>query len=247
MSKVVRIPTPKTLDDIVLADEYLRDDLQDYCDGYETGTLLFSGTPGSGKSTLARVIADTRCGVATYINATDKEEVKKLTCDGLLSKVDFQHWMEDRVEDFVPTLFIDEVDRLDDVKGKWDELKELFDILERNKHDEYWQWNVLLTTNHLNKLPDALRSRCEVRHIRGLTAQDAVPAVQRILQQQGIVESDANVLRQIELGIKAHSANNTRIDWRRVVSDCQRKVRRHNRTQAQQQTTKQKTKLRVVK
>ena len=246
MRKVIRIAEPETLDEVVLADEYLRADLQDYCDGFETGTLLFWGAPGSGKSTLARVIAKQRCGVATYINATDKSEVKRLTCDGLISKVTYQNFMEGAVEDFVPTLIIDEVDRLDDVKGKWDELKELFDLLERNKHDECWQWNVLLTTNNLNALPDAVRSRCRVKNIRGLTAQEAVPAVQRILQRHGVIETDADVLKQVQLGIKAQGANHTRIDWRRVVDDCQRKVRR-SKQQQPKQITKQQTKLRLIK
>ena len=80
MTKHTRIAPPKTLDDIVLADKHLRQDLQDYCDGYETGTLIFYGLPGTGKSTLARTIAEMTCGVnvAEHINATDKEAVKKI-------------------------------------------------------------------------------------------------------------------------------------------------------------------------
>jgi replication-associated recombination protein RarA len=230
MTKHTRIEPPKTLDDIVLADKHIRADLQDYVDGYETGTLIFFGLPGTGKSTLARVIANMTCGVdvAEYINGSDKEAVKKID-----------------ICTIVPTLIIDEVDRLPD--GKMDELKALLDALERNKENEAWQWNVFLTTNHLDKISPAMRSRSKEMLIRGLTAQDAVPAVQRILQREGIIQSDAAVLKQIQLGITATRNDNTRIDWRRVIDDCQRVVRKAKRQQAAQTTQQTQQHLTVVK
>jgi replication-associated recombination protein RarA len=246
MTKHTRIALPKTLDDIVLADKHLRVDLQDYVDGYETGTLLFYGLPGTGKSTLARTIADMTCGVdvAEYINATDKEAVKKIEYSSLVTRVDITKWQTDK-DTFVPTLIIDEVDRL--TPAKMDELKALLDTLESRKENEFWHWNVFLTTNHLDKIPSAVRSRSKEMLIRGLTAQDAVPAVQRILQREGIIKSDAAVLKQIQLGITATRNDNTRIDWRRVIDDCQREVRKAKRQQAAQTTQQTQQHLTVVK
>jgi replication-associated recombination protein RarA len=253
MTKHTRIEPPKTLDDIVLADKHIRADLQDYVDGYETGTLIFFGLPGTGKSTLARVIANMTCGVdvAEYINGSDKEAVKKIDCLSLMQRIDSQGWLKSKdafgkdICTIVPTLIIDEVDRLPD--GKMDELKALLDALERNKENEAWQWNVFLTTNHLDKISPAMRSRSKEMLIRGLTAQDAVPAVQRILQREGIIQSDAAVLKQIQLGITATRNDNTRIDWRRVIDDCQRVVRKAKRQQAAQTTQQTQQHLTVVK
>ena len=99
----------------------------------------------------------------------------------------------------------------------------------------------------MEKIPAAVRSRSKEMLIRGLTAQDAVPAVQRILQREGIIKSDADVLKQIQLGITASTNKNTRIDWRRVIDDCQRLVRKQKRQKAAQTTQQTQQHLTVVK
>ena len=242
MNKRTQINEPKTLNDIVLADEGLRADFEDYAEGYATGTLLFYGVSGTGKSTLAKVIANARCEMDTveffYLNASDTKSTRKMSYDWLASAWQMAAFSGTGV----PVMMIDEVDRL--TQKQQDALKAFLDLLERQKHNAKYDTLVLLTTNYKDDLMPALRSRCVEIPIRGLKPEDAVVPVQRILQQHGIVETDKKVLAMIQ---NCLPANTTRLDWRDVVEACSRKVRRNKRQQAQQQTTTQYNGLRLVK
>ena len=55
------------------------------------------------------------------------------------------------------------------------------------------------------------------------------------------------MLKQIQLGITATRNDNTRIDWRRVIDDCQRVMRKAKRQQAAQTTQQTQQHLTVVK
>ncbi len=171
---------PKSLDDLVLSDEN-RQTLKKFVDGKEIPHLLLEGITGSGKTTVARIlIGSLDCSVLS-LNASDDRGIETIRT---------------RVKQFLQTqsphqwkvVFLDESDAM---------TPEAFFCL-RNIMERFSErGRFILTANHIEKIHEAILSRCQRLQFRPLDRKLVTRNVMKILKEEKITFDPNDVIRLI--------------------------------------------------
>ena len=180
---------PKTVDDLVFADQQTRQRVEDYADGLRTGHMILHGPKGTGKSSAARVISESRTGGGLG-NATDAYEgagFKESDLDKILNDWSWQRL--NGVE--VPVTVINEIDLLP--PAMLEKLKSFMDECSSNGQ-------IIGTTNHEHKLSAALQDRFDIIEMPALPAEAFVPRVREIVQAESYDVTEAEVMTVLASG-----------------------------------------------
>lgn len=175
---------PKSFDDLLWTDENTRVRLRQYAEGKRTRHIILHGTYGSGKSTIARMVCEARLGQqmlpGSVLNGAtvEQSDLRRLGNTWSLQNIFFAT---------TPLAIIDEANLLS-MPNQF-RLRALMDARD---------CMVIMTTNYLTALDPSLRSRSDTIKIDTVTPQTALPTAQRILNQNGIVRSDADVLTLLQ-------------------------------------------------
>jgi len=135
---------PTTIDDVIMEDD-IRTEFQSYVDAKDFPHLLFFGTSGVGKTTLAKALCEQTGKDYIFINASIDSNVDVL---------------KDKIQHFARTVSLGSgkkvviLDEIDGVRsqGFFDGLRP---VIERFSNNCVF----IMTCNHVEKLPEAIRSR----------------------------------------------------------------------------------------
>ena len=178
---------PQRFQDLVFAEPLVREQLQGYANGPLWDHLLLHGSYGVGKSIAARVIVQERLGT------TDSNVVLPVA----VHQMDYQvpkwgEWMTwplyaHRNADFhvPPYVILDEVHDLSPARQR--QLSTAMDEMRDRVR-------LILTTNYIDKIDGALRSRGAVFDILQPQPQHWLPRAQAILQAEQVHRADSAVL-----------------------------------------------------
>lgn len=159
--------TPKKLDEIVLNLE-TKELLQNFIQNKNIPNLIFYSDAGRGKTALAKILISELNAHSLILNAsldtsidTIRDKVVSFCSTGSFGKIKI--------------VLCDEADRMSDQA-----LDSLKGVVEKFQH----VCRFIFTTNHINKLPDALLSRCQQILFEGALAKDIRIHCEKILTNE---------------------------------------------------------------
>ena len=172
---------PKTIDDLVFADDRTKQIIQDYANGDRTGHVILHGPPGSGKSEAARAIVRERLGEFAdsgfadpmHGNSLDSQSMNRIT----------NEWAWQHSQTGEAWTIIDEVDFANEKTQK-----ALREFIDSNPNG-----NIICTTNNLHKLDDALQDRCQKVKVERPSAGQWVGRAGEIMRGEGHDLDDAQI------------------------------------------------------
>lgn len=175
---------PKSFYDLLWADQKIGVRLRQYAEAKRTRNIILYGSYGTGKSTIARLICEARLGQpmlrGSVLNGATLQQADLHALGNIWN-------FQPMISDTIPLAIIDEANLLSPPNQY--RLRALLD--DRN-------CMVIMTTNYLTAIDPSLQSRSDTIKIDTVTPQIALPSAQRILKQNGIVRSDADVLTLLQ-------------------------------------------------
>lgn len=175
---------PQTLADVVLDDD-TRKEFQDMVDKKEVTHLLLAGRPGIGKTTLMKILIKALDADHLYINASKERGI-----DLIRNKImNFSTTMS--FEDKPKIIQFDEGDKL--TQDAQDALKSVMEEFSNNV-------TFIITCNHVDKIEDAIRSRCTEYNLdpkdKKKAMRDVALMCVKILKNEN-VEFEPEAIKQI--------------------------------------------------
>lgn len=182
---------PKTIDDLILNSD-LKNMIKTYTANKRIKNLLLCGRPGIGKSTLANIMAKDMNASILRIDAALDNSV-----DMIRNKVtDFCNSMS--IDNKLKIVLIEEAGELTDKSGNGSSAQDaLKNVMDMSSSDTRF----IFTCNYLNKINEAIRSRCEAIDIT-FPIEDVVKRVNFILQEEHIRYTKEDLIRFISEIIK---------------------------------------------
>lgn len=172
---------PQTLEDIVVSDEiraFLESLKNDSRDSGAVPNLLLSGPPGCGKSSLAKIIAENILSCQyLYINGSEETSI-----DVVRTKI-MGFAQTKSIDGKIKLIILDEADGLSgsNVGARSSAQAALKNVIEQFSSNTRF----IFTTNHPDKIIEAIQSRCLHLSII-LTEKDCLRQAAKILKAEGI-------------------------------------------------------------
>jgi len=181
--------TPKILSEYVFADKTAKQQVDSYVNGKQTKPIILYGSYGTGKSLLASLIP----------KAIDGENaiVKRYTSGDLDSKYNIENMylLNSQYDTFFKPanqrfkyVIIEELNKR---PSKYSEFRLALD-------DTDGKYLTIITTNELEKIDDAVKSRAAMIHIEAARPSVFLPRAKQIINAENCEISDGNLLKALE-------------------------------------------------
>lgn len=165
---------PQSLDDLILSPS-LKDLFQSWIKDKSIPHCTFAGRPGIGKSTLAKILGKSLDADVLYINAAVDNNVDMM-------RTTVKSFCDAMSMSGLKIIILDEADALSKAGGNGSSAQTaLKNIIEENQNDSRF----ILTCNHVNKIEDAIKSRCRPIALT-FTENDVVARLITILKAENI-------------------------------------------------------------
>jgi len=178
---------PKNLAEVIYPSVAVERRIKGYASGHLEGHILLHGTNGSGKSTVAKLLVDGIGGVNASVEYGVFEDLlEKNDLRGyLMQAASYARFTEGKKH----FLVLDEFDQAKKNVGKfWRALDACgLDVM------------AIITTNKPMDLDRAIRSRCDLIEMNGVSAIAALPRIQFMLMAEGLNLPDQQVLYYLSL------------------------------------------------
>jgi replication-associated recombination protein RarA len=189
---------PKTLDDVVIGSQTLKNRLSDYINDRDLKPLILHGGVGTGKTTIANLLPDAI--------ESKKAEVTRLKA------VEFNS-INDVMQAFGDQTMFYQVFTINDQKRNYIISNEINftpkaaiafrDVID----DMISHTQFIFTTNYIDQVDIALRDRSNCLAVPPVTAKDWLSRAQWILQQEGIALPDDQLLKVLTTQLQVSSSN----------------------------------------
>ena len=170
---------PQTIEDYVFSDSTTEQKIKEWINKKNFPHLLFYGPPGTGKSTLVGLLLK-YCNIEDYmrVNASNKTGI-----DDTRDVIDYASVPPE--DGSFKVVILEEMDRLS--PQAQDSLKTVM--------EDYSEWcRFILTTNHVNKITTAMKSRCQDVEVKKLNFQQFSSRVLNILNQENVALLNVNIV-----------------------------------------------------
>mgnify|MGYP001090449735 FL=1 len=164
---------PRSLSDLVFADQSMQELIADYVHGIREHHLILHGPAGSGKTQAAHIILQAQLGDMYGTKMADVFNGQGLSVNDIRTMDDMYNWQVTRCGKAV--FLVDEVDFADTTAKR-----ALRELIENKAYV-----TLICTTNHLHKLDIAFQNRFDRREVLLPTLQQWLPRAQQIMRAEG--------------------------------------------------------------
>ena len=193
---------PNILADMILTPE-LRSLFQSFIDTKSIPHCTFAGRPGIGKSTLAKILGKEIGADVLYVNAAVDNNVDMI-------RTTVKSFCDAMSISGLKIIILDEADALTKTSGNGSSAQTaLKNIIEENQNDSRF----ILTCNHLNKIEDAIKSRCRPISL-SFSEKDVLDRIIMILKKENIKFSKESLTQFIVTVVRKSF-----IDIRGIISE----------------------------
>lgn len=176
---------PSTLDDLVI-DSDNREVLEMFVEQKLTGHLILEGTNGTGKTSIVNLLPKLRCPDGhnlIEVYGDSKFQLNQKLLEDWDRMIAYSRFYSGPL-----FIVINEIEQI------------------ASTTPLFWQWldtkvgavTVIGTTNRLMVVPKALRSRMRCLSFQPVTASAMMDRAREIMQSEGVLISDADLLRELE-------------------------------------------------